>query len=53
MGRNNSKARKKWRKDRAENLGRELTPEERLLFAIFGERPTYGLYDRPGTEANS
>lgn len=51
MAKNNSKARKAWRKERIDQIKQhlELDPEERLLMAIFGERPKW-IKPKPGTE---
>lgn len=50
MPKNNSKARRKWRKQniQANKDANRRTPEERLLQAIFGNG--YGWPPKPGTE---
>lgn len=51
MPKNNSKKRKAWRKERVEmGTADKPTPEERLLYAIFGKYPRVG---RPGTSHDS
>ena len=48
MPKNNSKARKQWRKTRIEV--KERSPEERLLAAIFGVENRGADDAKPGTE---
>lgn len=53
MPRNNSKARKAWRKQQIVLL-RDLhhdSPDERILRAIFGERHPAYTTPKPGTES--
>lgn len=50
MPKNNSKSRKAWRRDRAELFKKPISPEERLLLAIFGDQQRVSDDDKPGTE---
>lgn len=53
MPKNNSKARKTWRKNRVAAIAKDRktpwNPEERLLAAIFGT-PWHGYEPKPGTD---
>jgi hypothetical protein len=49
MPKNNSRARKKWRKDRLAYLDTIKDPQERLLQAIFGNRSKVLFEAKPGT----
>jgi hypothetical protein len=50
MPKNNSRARKQWRKDRLAYLDTIKDPQERLLQAIFGNRKKVLFEPKPGTE---
>lgn len=54
MPSNNSKARKTWRRKRIQLFAEmgELDGTERLLMAIFGERPKFDI-PKPGTETEN
>lgn len=50
MPKNNSKKRKAWRRIRARQLHMDITPQERLLMAIFGQRFEGSDDSKPGTQ---